>query len=97
MCFECLYLWLCQPCAEEEEEEEVNLSIIAEEEEEEHIAEQTNDQGEGITCDDVQSDAGSAVSDFTESNAGLLNVGFCFSSSSHIIEALYSVSIQSES
>ncbi|KAL8582157.1 hypothetical protein ACOMHN_004076 [Nucella lapillus] len=51
---------------EEEEEEEVHLSLSAEEEEE--AAKEDATQREGITYD-IQSEAGSAVSEFTDSNA----------------------------
>ncbi|XP_070196418.1 YTH domain-containing protein 1-like isoform X2 [Littorina saxatilis] len=53
---------------EEEEEDEVNLSLSAEEEEETTKGEIS--QAEGITYD-TRSEAGSAVSEFTDSNAGL--------------------------
>lgn len=51
---------------EEEEEEEVHLSLSAEEEEE--AAKEDATHREGITYD-IQSEAGSAVSEFTDSNA----------------------------
>lgn len=54
---------------EEEEEDEVNLSLSAEEEEETTKGEMS--QAEGITYD-TRSEAGSAVSEFTDSNAGWL-------------------------
>ena len=58
---------------EEEYEEEVNLSLSVEEEEETTKGETI--QGEGINYD-TRSEAGSAVSEFTDSNAGLLG-HFC--------------------
>ena len=56
---------------EEEEEDEVNLSLSAEEEEEAEVEATKGEtiQGEGINYD-TRSEAGSAVSEFTDSNAG---------------------------
>ena len=62
---------------EEDEEDEVNLSLSADEEEEAEAeaAKGETIQGEGINYD-TRSEAGSAVSEFTDSNAGLLGC-FC--------------------
>lgn len=65
---------------EEEEEEEVHLSLEAEEEEEAGEGDEVP-QTEGITYD-TRSEAGSAVSEFTDSNAGQTCkiTTFCFCS-----------------
>ena len=71
---------------EEEEEEEVHLSLSAEEEEE--AAKEETTQGEGITYD-VQSEAGSGVSDFTDSNAGEQQVLSCISAGCYMLFLLF--------